>query len=108
MIQRGTITKITHEGQKCYAVITAVHGDAFHVRYFFDGAVLWSVKTKDEIRKPLMLQNSELATYIRQTVGVPFEKHIDTTPTQTLGKSYDGPMGVFEGMYEPEDEGDDE
>lgn len=117
MICQGTITKTINNGQKIYAVINEIFPTDFAVRFFFAGTVVEAIVAKDQCRRPSLPQNGELASYIRQTVGVAYEKPVDVSPTNMLGGYTTAVLGkipfpppsdheIF--SDEPEDEGIEE
>jgi hypothetical protein len=74
------ITKALHKGQKVYGVITGFDEANATVRFPFCGVsgtveICDLTVPKSDCRKPMYLgQNAEMATLIRQLVGVPLQK----------------------------------
>jgi hypothetical protein len=79
-MKKGLITKILHKGQKVYAVIVGFDETDVTVRFPFCGIsstveIVEVTIPKADCRKPMHLgQDAEMATLIRQLVGVPLEK----------------------------------
>jgi len=79
-MKKGVITKILHKGQKVYGVITGFDDASTTVRFPFSGVsstveIVEVTIPKADCRKPMHLgQDAEMATLIRQLVGVPMEK----------------------------------
>jgi hypothetical protein len=79
-MKKGLITKVLHKGQKTYGVITEFDGANATVRFPFCGIsgtveICEVTVPKSDCRKPMYLgQDAEIATLIRQLVGVPLEK----------------------------------
>jgi len=81
-MKKGLITKVVHKGQKVYGVITESDETNATVRFPFSGVsgtveiVEITVPTSD-CRKPMHIgQDAEMATLIRQLVGVPLQKEV--------------------------------
>jgi hypothetical protein len=79
-MKKGLITKVLHKGQTVYGVITGSDETNTTVRVPFCG-VSGSVEIcevtvpKADCRKPMYVgQDAEMATLIRQLVGVPLQK----------------------------------
>jgi ribosomal protein S1 len=79
-MKKGLITKVLHKGQKMYGVIAEFDEANVTVRFPICG-VSGQVKIaeitfpKADCRKPTYLgQDAEIATLIRQLVGVPLQK----------------------------------
>jgi hypothetical protein len=79
-MKKGLITKVLHKGQKVYGVITGFDDTNTTVRFPFSGVsstveIVEVTIPKADCRKPMHLgQDAEMATLIRQLVGVPMEK----------------------------------
>jgi hypothetical protein len=79
-MKKGLITKVLHKGQKVYAVIVGFDEANVTVRFPFSGVsgtveIVEIVVPKADCRKPMHLgQDAEMATLIRQLVGVSLEK----------------------------------
>jgi hypothetical protein len=79
-MKKGLITKVLHKGQKVYGVITGFDEANATVRFPFCGVsgaveICEITVPKSDCRKPLHLgQTAEMATLIRQLVGVPMER----------------------------------
>jgi hypothetical protein len=79
-MKTGLITKVLHKGQKVYGVITGFDDASTTVRFPFCGVsgtveIAEITVPKSDCRKPLHLgQDAEMATLIRQLVGLPLEK----------------------------------
>ena len=81
-MKNGMITKLIHKGQKVYGVITGFDDTNTTVRFPFCGVsgtveICEITVPNSDCRKPLHLgQTAEMATLIRQLVGVPLEKEV--------------------------------
>ena len=81
-MKKGLITKVLHKGQKVYGVITGFDETNATVRFPFSGVsgtveIAEITVPKSDCRKPMYLgQNAEMATLIRQLVGVPVQKEV--------------------------------
>ena len=79
-MKKGLITKVLHKGQKVYGVITGFDDASTTVRFPFCGVsstveIVEVIIPKADCRKPMHLgQDAEMATLIRQLVGVPLER----------------------------------
>jgi ribosomal protein S1 len=79
-MKNGMIIKLIHKGQKVYGVITGFDDTNTTVRFPFSGVsgtveIVEITVPKSDCRKPMHLgQDAEMATLIRQLVGVPLEK----------------------------------
>jgi hypothetical protein len=79
-MKKGTITKLIYKSQKVYAVSVGFDETDITVRFPFCGVsgtveIMELVVPKADCRKPIHLgQDNEMATLIRQLVGVPLEK----------------------------------
>jgi ribosomal protein S1 len=79
-MKKGLITKVLHKGQKVYGVITGFDETDITVRFPFCGVsgtveIAEITAHNSDCRKPMYLgQNAEMATLIRQLVGVPLQK----------------------------------
>ena len=79
-MKKGTITKLIYKGQKVYGVITGFEETNTTVCFPFCGIsgtveICEITVPKSDCRKPLHLgQTAEMATLIRQLVGVPLQK----------------------------------
>jgi hypothetical protein len=78
-MKNGMITKLIHKGQKVYGVITGFDDTNTTVRFPFCGIsgmveICEVTVPNTDCRKPMLGQDSELATFIRQLTGVPLEK----------------------------------
>jgi hypothetical protein len=79
-MKNGMITKLLHKGQKVYGVITVFDDASTTVRFPFCGIsgtveIVEVTIPKADCRKPTYLgQDAEIATLIRQLVGVPLQK----------------------------------
>lgn len=79
-MKEGTITKLIHKGQKVYGVITEFDEANVTVRFPFCGVsgtveICEITVPNTDCRKPIHLgQTAEMATLIRQLVGVPLQK----------------------------------
>jgi hypothetical protein len=80
-MKKGLITKVLFKGQKVYGVISEFDEANVTVRFPICG-VSGQVEIAEQIlpaadcRKPMLRQDTELATLIRQLVGVPLEKEV--------------------------------
>jgi hypothetical protein len=79
-MKKGMITKILHKGQKAYGVITEFDETNATVRFPICGVsgqveIAEQTLPLSDCRKPMYLgQDAEMATLIRQLVGVPLQK----------------------------------
>jgi hypothetical protein len=79
-MKKGTITKLIYKGQKVYAVVAGFDETDVTVRFPLCGIsgtveIIEIIVPKADCRKPMHLgQDAEMATLIRQLVGVPLEK----------------------------------
>jgi hypothetical protein len=79
-MKEGLITKVLHKGQKVYGVITEFDETNTTVRFPFCGVsgtveICEITVPKADCRKPMYLgQDAEMATLIRQLVGVSLQK----------------------------------
>ena len=78
-MKKGLITKILHKGQKVYGVIAEFDETNVTVRFPICGVsgqveIGEQTLSISDCRKPMLKQDSELATFIRQLTGVPLEK----------------------------------
>lgn len=79
-MKKGVITKVLFKGQKVYGVISEFDETNATVRFPFCGVsgtveICEITVPKSDCRKPMYLgQTAEMATLIRQLVGVPLEK----------------------------------
>jgi len=79
-MKKSLITKVLHKGQVVYGVITEFDETTVTVRFPFAGVsgtveIVETTVPKSDCRKPIYLgQDAEMATLIRQLVGVPLEK----------------------------------
>ena len=79
-MKKGTITKLIYKGQKMYGVIAEFDETSTTVRFPFFGVsgtveICEITVPKSDCRKPMYIgQDAEMATLIRQLVGVPLQK----------------------------------
>jgi hypothetical protein len=79
-MKKGLITKVLHKGQKVYGVITEFEEANVTVRFPFCGVsgtveICEVTVPKSDCRKPTYIgQDAEIATLIRQLVGVSLQK----------------------------------
>ena len=77
-MKNGAVTKLLYKGQKVYAVV-AGFDDNVTVRFPLCGTggtveIIEIIVPKADCRKPMLRQDTELATFIRQLSGVTLGK----------------------------------
>ena len=81
-MKKGLITKVLHKGQKVYGVVAGFDETDVTVRFPFCGIsgtveICEVTVPKSDCRKPTYIgQDAEMATLIRQLVGVPLENEV--------------------------------
>lgn len=73
-MRKGQVVKVLHNGHKAYGVVNGQEASAVVVRMIFEGELIAKTVAIEECRTPHFPQDGSFATFIRQTVGVQFEK----------------------------------
>ena len=78
-MKKGPITKVLFKGRKVYAVIAEFGETNVTVRFPICGVsgqveIAEQTLPAADCRKPMLRQDTELATFIRQLTGVPLQK----------------------------------
>ena len=78
-MKKGAITKLLYKKQKVYAVVAGFDETDVTVRFPICGVsgqveIAEQTLPAADCRKPMLRQDTELATFIRQLTGVPLQK----------------------------------